>query len=40
MWTDVNAPRPAPPDAPTNFAITEDDEGNITLTWTPSRHGR
>jgi hypothetical protein len=36
QWTDANARRPAPPDAPTNFAITEDDEGNVTLTWTPS----
>jgi type II secretory pathway pseudopilin PulG len=36
MWSNANAPRPAPPDAPTNFAITEDDEGNVTLTWTPS----
>jgi hypothetical protein len=36
MWADANAHRPAPPDAPTNFALTEDDEGNVTLTWTPS----
>jgi hypothetical protein len=35
----VNVHRPTPPDAPTNFAITEDDEGNITLTWTPSASG-
>ena len=38
-WADVNSPRPAPPAGPTNFAITEDDEGNITLTWTPSATG-
>jgi hypothetical protein len=33
-WVNVNAPRPAPPAPPTDFAITEDDEGNVTLTWT------
>ncbi len=40
MWTDANAPRPAPPDAPTNFAITEDDEGNVTLDVDAVRRGR
>ena len=37
--TNVNVKRPTPPDAPTNFAVTEDEEGNITLTWTPSASG-
>ena len=35
-WMNANqgpGPQPAPP---TDFAITEDDEGNVTLTWTPS----
>lgn len=35
----VNVKRPTAPDAPTDFAVTEDEEGNITLTWTPSLSG-
>jgi type II secretory pathway pseudopilin PulG len=35
----VNVSRPTAPAAPTDFAITEDDEGNVTLTWTPSATG-
>ncbi|MGH2838426.1 MAG: hypothetical protein ACRDJY_08780 [Thermoleophilaceae bacterium] len=33
-FVNVNANRPAPPAAPQDFAIVEDDEGNVTLTWT------
>jgi hypothetical protein len=35
----ANVNRPTPPAAPTGFAVGEDDEGNITLTWTPSATG-
>jgi len=32
----VNVKRPVPPNPPTDFAMTKDEEGDVTLTWTPS----
>ncbi len=34
-FVNVNTNRPAPPAAPTDFAVSEDDEGNVVLTWSP-----
>ena len=34
-FVNVNVNRPNPPAAPTDFAVSEDDEGNVVLTWSP-----